>query len=205
MSYDKVIERGCALNQASKALILLHGRGATAEGMIDLGEEFIDDSFYIVAPQAPNNAWYPYSFMEEDELNEPWLSSSLEIVGNLVENIIRNVPKENIFIMGFSQGACLALEFTARNAEKYGGVIAFSGGLIGKTINKDKYHGHFEGTKIFIGDSENDPYIPVFRCQESKVILEELGANVTLKIYSGNTHRVTPIEVEYVKKNIFQN
>lgn len=203
MRHDNLIEHGCALQQASKALILLHGRGATAESMIGLGEEFIDDSFYIVAPQAPNKVWYPHGFMDEEPFNEPYLSSSLETIGKLVENIIQNISKENIFIMGFSQGACLSLEFTARNAEKYGGVIAFSGGLMGKTINKTKYHGHFQGTKVFIGDSENDPYIPVFRCQESEKIMNELGANVTLKIYSGNSHTVTQGEIEYVKKNIF--
>lgn len=203
MRHDNIIEHGCALKHATKALILLHGRGATAESMIALGDEFCDDSFYVVAPQAPNKVWYPHGFMDEEALNEPYLSSSLETVGNLVENIISKVPKDKIFIMGFSQGACLSLEFTARNAEKYGGVIAFSGGLMGKTINKKKYQGHFEGTKIFIGDSENDPFIPVFRCQESKVIMEELGANVTLKIYPGNSHTVTQSEIEYVKKNIF--
>lgn len=105
--------------------------------------------------------------------------------------------------MGFSQGACLALEFAARNAKKYGGIVAFTGGLIGKTLDLNKYRGNLEGTKVFIGTSEDDPYIPLTRAQESKEVLKALGASVTLKVYPGNSHTVTEEEIQWVKKNIF--
>lgn len=203
MHDDKMVEQGCPLKEASKALILLHGRGGTAEDIIGLSEEFCDETFYIAAPQAINNSWYPYSFMEEEKLNEPWLSGAVETVKKLIENTALKVSKENIFIMGFSQGACLALEFASRHAEKYAGVIAFTGGLIGKVINKEKYQGHFEGTKVFIGTSDHDPHVPLFRCEESKEVMEKLGARVTLKVYPGMAHTIIKSEIEYVKNNIF--
>jgi phospholipase/carboxylesterase len=199
----KIIEKGCLLTQASKALILLHGRGGTAEGIIDLSKEFCDDSFYVVAPQATNSSWYPYSFLEEEKRNEPWLASAVDVVKTLVDHIANNIPKEHIFIMGFSQGACLSLEFSSRYAEKYGGVVAFTGGLIGKTIDKEKYHGRFEGTKVFIANGDHDPHVPLERSEESKQVMEALGAKVTLKVYPGMPHTIIKDEIDWVKTHIF--
>ena len=199
----KIVERGCPLVQASNALILLHGRGGTAEGIIDLSEEFCDDSFYIAAPQAMNKSWYPYSFLAEEKMNEPWLSSAIEVVKTLVDAVEINVPKEHIFIMGFSQGACLSLEFASREAQKYGGIVAFTGGLIGKTIDTKKYHGRFEGTKVFIGNGDHDPHVPLERSEESKQVMEGLGAKVTLKVYPGMSHTIIRDEIDWVKANIF--
>ena len=184
-----------------KALILLHGRGGTSEDMLHIGNRFTDKSFIVEAPQAPQNVWYPQGFMSEEKLNEPQLSKSLERIEKLIKHL--QMPHDQIYLMGFSQGACLALEFGARHAEKYGGIIAFTGGLIGKTLNLNKYRGNFEGTKIFIGTSENDPFIPLTRVQESKEVLKSLGASVTLKVYPGSSHTVTEEEIQVVRKVIF--
>lgn len=191
-----------ALDKASKALILLHGRGGTARDILPLANEFDTSDFYIVAPEAPNNSWYPYSFMAEDKANEPWLTSAVETVKNLIDEISLSIPKNKIVIMGFSQGACLALESTSRYADKYGGVVAFSGGLIGERLNEEKYQGNFDGTKVFIGNSDKDPHVPLARCKESQELMEKLGAYVTLKIYGGMGHTIIRNEIDWVQKNI---
>jgi phospholipase/carboxylesterase len=201
----KIIEQGQAVDKASKAMILLHGRGATAYDILGLAHEFCDDSFYIAAPQATNNSWYPFTFLAEEKTNEPWLSSAVETIKRLIDETSRHIARSQIYIMGFSQGACLALEVSARNATQYGGVAAFSGGLIGSTLNEEKYHGNFEGTKIFIGNSDIDPHIPLSRSEESKEIMKKLGADVTLKVYKGMGHTINEDEINWVKKNIMHS
>lgn len=199
----QILEKGKPLIQAEKAIILLHGRGADAEDIISLADEFCDETFYIVAPQATNNAWYPYSFLSPEARNEPWLSSAVQTVKRLLEEISVHLPAEKIYISGFSQGACLALEVCARYAIRYAGIIAFSGGLIGERIKTEKYIGNFEGTKVFIGNSDNDPHIPLIRCQESADILKLMGAEVTLKVYPAMQHTIIQDEIETVKKLMF--
>lgn len=196
----KIIEKGQSIDKASKALILLHGRGGTAFDILRLADEFCDNTFYAAAPQATNNSWYPYSFMAEEKTNEPWISSSVEIVKRLIDETSKFIPKKQIYIMGFSQGACLALEIATRYAAKYAGVVAFSGGLIGSTINEEKYKGNFEGTKVFIGNSDRDPHVPLERSEKSKELMEKLGANVTLKVYEGMGHIINEDEINCVKK-----
>lgn len=198
----EVIHQGALITKASKALILLHGRGGTARGILSLADLFCDDHFYIAAPQAPNSTWYPHSFMAEEKLNEPYLSSSVENIKKLIDEIAGYIPMQQIYIMGFSQGASLSLEVSSRFAAKYGGVIAFTGGLIGETINEKKYHGNFEGTKVFIGNSDQDQHVPLVRSEQSKELMEKLGANVTLKVYKGMTHTINDDEINWVKKNI---
>jgi phospholipase/carboxylesterase len=200
-TYD-VLYQGPVITKASKALILLHGRGGTARGILSLANTFCDDHFYIAAPQAPNRTWYPQSFMAEEKLNEPYLTASVERIKNLIDAIATYIPMHQIFIMGFSQGACLTLEVTSQFATKYGGVIAFTGGLIGDTINEKKYHGNFEGTKVFIGNSDQDPHVPLVRSEQSKELMEKLGADVTLKVYKGMAHTINEDEISWVKKNI---
>ena len=195
----QILERGKPLIKAEKAIILLHGRGADAEDIISLAGEFCDETFYIAAPQATNNAWYPYSFLSSEAGNEPWLSSAVNTVKRLIDEILVYIPSEKIYITGFSQGACLTLEVAARYAAKYAGIIAFSGGLIGETINAEKYNGHFDGTKVFIGNSDNDPHIPLIRCQESANILQSMGADVTFKVYPKMQHTIIQDEIETVK------
>lgn len=195
----QIVESGQPKEKASKALLLLHGRGSTAEDIITLANQFNVSSFYLAAPQATNRSWYPYSFMAEEASNEPWLSSAVEIVKKLIEETAKYLPKDQIIIMGFSQGACLALEVSTRYATKYGGVVAFTGGLIGDTINEKKYKGNFRETKVFIGTSDNDPHVPLARSQQSKELMEKLGANVTLKVYSGMSHTINEDEINTVK------
>jgi phospholipase/carboxylesterase len=196
----KIIEQGQKLDVAQKALILLHGRGSTAIDILSLAKKFSLDSFYLAAPQAPDNSWYPYSLMEEEKRNEPRLSASITAVKKIIDDTAQVIPKNQIYFMGFSQGASLALEISARYAAKYGGIIAFSGALIGSAIDKKKYHGDFEKTQVFIGTSENDPYIPLIRSKQSKELLEKLGAEVTLKVYEGASHTITEEEIQQVKK-----
>lgn len=199
----QIVSQGQNLEKASKALILLHGRGSTAFEIMNLAKEFCDLNYYIAAPQATNNSWYPYSFLKEESMNEPWLSSAVDVVKKLIDETANYIPKNHIYLMGFSQGACLTLEFSTRFASKYGGVVAFTGGLIGSTINEGKYNGNFEGTKVFIGNSDLDPHVPLSRSEESKEIMEKLGANVELKVYKGMGHTISETEIEDVKKWIF--
>ncbi len=203
MTNEEVLHQGPPISKASKALIILHGRGGTAQGIMNLADSFSTPQLYIAAPQASHQTWYPHSFMIEENLNEPYLSSSVEVVKRLIDTISASIPLSQTYLMGFSQGACLALEVAARFATKYGGVIAFTGGLIGSVINKKKYHGDFKGTPIFIGTSDQDPHVPLERAQESKIFLEELGAHVTLKVYPGMGHTINEDEILWVKKNIF--
>lgn len=199
---SEVLYQGPLIIKASKAIILLHGRGGTAQSMLSLVHRLCDSNFYVAAPQATNNTWYPYSFMAEEKLNEPYLSDSVKDVKELIEQTAQYIPKHQIFIMGFSQGACLALEVTTRCATKYGGIVAFTGGLIGSTIDESKYQGDFGGTKVFISDGDCDPHIPLIRAEQSKKLMEKLGANVTLKVYEGRNHTIIEDEIKFVKENI---
>lgn len=195
--YD-VLTEGKPLAEAENALILLHGRGADPEDIILLAEDFCDESFYVAAPRATGNSWYPESFLVPVERNEPWLSSAVAVIKRLIDETAALIPVERIYVMGFSQGACLALEVTARHAMKYAGVAAFSGGLIGSSIDPLKYKGDFNGTKIFIGNSDRDPHIPLKRTEESAALLESIGADVNLKIYPGMPHTIIRDEIDTV-------
>ena len=199
---SEVLHRGPPITQASKALILLHGRGGTAQNILYLANKLCDDQFYIAAPQATRNTWYPNSFMSEEKLNEPFLSSSIKSIEDLIDQTARHIPKNQIYLAGFSQGACLALEISSRSATKYGGIIAFTGGLMGSTVDVGKYHGNFEGTKVFISTGDQDPYIPLIRSQKSKELIEKLGAHVTLKVYKGRDHLVSEDEIKLAKSII---
>lgn len=198
-----IIEQGSPLDRAEKALVLLHGRGGSADDIITLADEFCDDTYYVVAPQATGNSWYPFTFLAPEEKNEPWLSSAVNNLIRLIIDIEKSVSSGNIYIMGFSQGACLSLETAARYPSKYAGIAAFSGALIGEKISREKYRGDFGGTKIFIGNSDSDPHIPSERVRESSVQLQGMGADVTLKIYPGMGHTITREEIEEVKKIMF--
>ena len=203
MHKKQVIIKGKPLSDASKALILLHGRGGSAEDILSLANYLQVNDFALIAPQATNNTWYPYSFMMPQESNEPWLSSALEVVNNIFDDIIKaGIAAENIYLAGFSQGACLTLEFAARNAQKLGGIIAFSGGLIGQEINRNNYQNDFQQTPIFIGCSDVDPHIPLKRVHESEAILQEMNAMVTAKIYPGMGHTINEDEIKFVNDNI---
>lgn len=197
-----ILHKGRLITKASKAMILLHGRGGSARDILSLADTLCDDQFYIAAPQAANNSWYPHGFMTDEKLNQPYLSRSIEVVRKLIDEIAQYVSKEKIYLIGFSQGACLALETSARYARHYGGIAAFSGGLIGHEIDEKKYHGDFEGTKVFIGNSDLDPHVPLIRSEQSAALMEKHGAHVTFKIYKGMGHIINQDELSWVKKNM---
>jgi phospholipase/carboxylesterase len=197
-----VLHQGASITKASKALLLLHGRGSTAEDIISLAPQIANEDFYIAAPQAATHAWYPYSFLAEEQLNEPALSLSVAAIKNLIDEIEKHIPKQQIYIMGFSQGACLALEVSARYAAKYGGVIALTGGLIGKRIDESKYKGNFEGSHIWISNGDQDPHVPLSRSEQSKQILEKMGGQVILKVYRQKPHSVSEDELHLIKSKI---
>lgn len=203
MNFD-TITAGVPLNEAKKALIMLHGRGATAHDILSIAKHLDVEKFALVAPQAENRTWYPYSFLAPINENEPSFSNSLRELSQVLVAVQQNgVEKENIYFLGFSQGACLALEFTARNAAKYGGVVAFTGGLIGDKVYEEHYHGNFENTPIFIGTSDPDFHVPVERVNDSETLLKKMGANVTKKIYDNMGHTIIQDEIDLVNQLIF--
>ncbi|MFO7923019.1 MAG: dienelactone hydrolase family protein [Bacteroidales bacterium] len=196
--YD-IRERG-NLQTASKALILLHGRGATAENIMQLADFFGDDDWYVVAPQATGYQWYPYSFLMPSGQNEPWLSSSIDLVKKITDNIAEKIPSENIYMMGFSQGACLTAEVAARYAFKYGGLGIFTGGLIGEEPARELYKGDFKGTRVYISNGNNDPHIPQSRSEETRDQLHGMGAEVTLDIFPGREHTIIQEEIDRARE-----
>lgn len=198
------ITAGKSLNEAKKALIMIHGRGAGSNDILSLARHLNVSDFALIAPQAQGNTWYPYSFLAPTSQNEPSLSNSLNLISEVVKSVEENgISKENIYFLGFSQGACLALEFTARNASKYGGVIAFTGGLIGETISEETYSGNFENTPIFIGTSDPDFHVPVERVNETEMLLKKLGASVTKKIYENMGHTISQDEINLANELVF--
>ena len=204
MHQKNIIKAGKELKPDSKVLIMLHGRGGSAEDILSLSSYLQVKDFTLLAPQATNHTWYPYSFLAPTNQNEPWLSAALEILKNMVEEIMETgVPTENIYFLGFSQGACLTLEFVARNAARYGGVIAFTGGLIGDTINLANYKGDFRNTPVFIGTSDPDPHVPVERIYASANILKNMNAAVTEKVYQGMGHTISQDEIEQANILVF--
>lgn len=204
MHIKNIKTAGKSLQEAEKVLIMIHGRGGNAQDILGLASELNVSDYAFLAPAATNNTWYPYSFMVNSEHNEPWLSSALELLKEVVDNVMeQGISSENIYLLGFSQGACLTLEFAARNAKKYGGIVAFTGGLIGDVINRDNYSGNFSGTPIFIGTGNPDQHIPVERVEESQSILEEMNAEVKVKVYEGRPHTISQDEIEIANRLIF--
>lgn len=198
------ITAGKSLNDAKKALIMIHGRGAGSNDILSLARHLDVADFALIAPQAQGNTWYPYSFLAPTSQNEPSLSNSLNVILEIVKSIEENgISKKNIYFLGFSQGACLALEFAARNASKYGGVVAFTGGLIGETISEETYSGNFENTPIFIGTSDPDFHVPVERVNETENLLNKMGASVTKKIYENMGHTISQDEINWANELIF--
>ena len=206
MHKKNFITAGKKLDDAEKVMIMLHGRGASAEDILSLAGHFQVRDFALIAPQATNHTWYPYSFLAPPSENEPWLSSALSLVKEIVDEVkAKGIKSENIYFAGFSQGACLTLEFVTRNATKYGGVIAFTGGLIGDKIYTGNYSGDFSGTNIFIGTSDPDPHVPLTRVNDSTTVLEKMNANVTTKIYPNMGHTINQDEINIVNKLFFPN
>lgn len=200
-----IFSAGKNIRDAGNVLIMLHGRGGSAEDILSLAQYFSLEDYALLAPQATNNTWYPYSFLSPPLQNEPWLSSALSLLKEIVNDIkLQKISEENIYFLGFSQGACLMLEFVTRNAAKFGGVVAFTGGLIGDKIYRENYKGNFNHTPIFIGSSNPDIHVPVERVYATTNVLRELGADVTEKLYDNMGHTINEDEIEMVKRIIFK-
>ena len=181
-------------------MILAHGRGASSADIMTFAAEVMFPGVAYLAPQAAGSAWYPNPFTAPLEANEPYLSSALEVLSTLLARVMQTVPADRVVLLGFSQGACLTLEFAARNARKYGAVVGLSGGLIGPNGTPRDYPGDFEGTPVFLGCSDVDPHIRKDRVVEAAQVFERMGAAVTMKLYPGMGHTVNEDEIEHVRR-----
>lgn len=199
---NNIATAGVALDQAKKVVIMIHGRGASAQSILSLAAHFKPNDIAYIAPQASGNTWYPYSFLAPMENNEPGLSSALGVIGELVATLKTDhgFESRDIYLLGFSQGACLALEFAARNADQYGGVFGLSGGLIGPAGTPRDYEGSLNKTPVFLGCSDIDHHIPKERVLESGGVFEKLGADVTVQLYRNFGHSVNDEEIAFVNK-----
>lgn len=195
---------GVDLKDAKAAMIMIHGRGASAESIIGLANEFnYQNKISFIAPQASGHTWYPYSFLAPTDQNQPGLNSALQVIFDLITKIEQEgISKENIFILGFSQGACLATEFVARHPNKFAGIIALSGGLIGDKVISDNYDGNLQNTPVFLGCSDVDPHIPKTRVDETEELFKKLNAKVTKKIYPGMGHLVNKDEIMHIQEQL---
>ncbi|MBA3640250.1 MAG: dienelactone hydrolase family protein [Acidobacteria bacterium] len=195
-----VMRKGPAPGQARLAVILVHGRGDSAAGILGLVDEFDAADITWIAPQAAGQTWYPYSFMSPIAQNEPGITSGLGVIGGLVNSLgADGIGPDRVVLMGFSQGACLSQEFAARNARRYHAVIGLSGGLIGPPGTPRDYGGSFDGTPVFLGCSDIDPHIPVERVKESAEVFRRMGASVDERIYPRLGHTVNYDEIEAVR------
>jgi len=192
-----VLRFGPPTDEARIVAILLHGRGASAEDILGLAPQFTATGVAYLAPQAAGSTWYPYPFLAPLQQNEPWLGSALRVVAGLVDGLGQHgVPPDRIAIMGFSQGACLTLEFVARHARRYAAAVAFTGGLIGAPGTPRNYTGSFAGTPILIGSSDVDPHVPIDRVRGSTAVLSRMGAEVDERIYPRMGHTINADELE---------
>lgn len=192
---------GEPISRARAALLMVHGRGASAEDILSLANEFDQAGFAYLAPQAAENTWYPNRFLVPLAENEPWLSSALAFVGDVLAEIVNaGIPAKRIILLGFSQGACLALEFAARHAQRYGGLVGLSGALIGPDDAPREYQGSLAGTPVFLGCSDVDFHVPKERVQQSAQVLEQLNGEVTVRLYPNLDHSVNQDEIDFVRK-----
>ena len=204
MHTKNVITRGTPVAKGVKVLIMLHGRGANAEDILSLSRYLDVAQFALIAPQATGNTWYPYSFLAPQSANEPWLSSAIDLLKDVVSDLEQaGVVSEDIYLLGFSQGACLTLEYSARHARRYGGIVAFTGGLIGDKLITSNYSGDFANTPIFIGSSNPDPHVPVDRVEQSVEELKKLNAKVSYRIYNGMGHTINEDEIRMANAHVF--
>jgi phospholipase/carboxylesterase len=206
MHTKNIVSAGKNLKDAKKVLIMLHGRGASPEDILSLARHLDVRDFALLAPRAHQSTWYPYSFLAPTSQNEPFLSSALALLKDLVADLNQQgFANDHIYFAGFSQGACLSLEFTTRNATRWGGVVAFTGGLIGDKLIAETYSGDFQGTPVFIGTSDPDPHVPVERVRASVQQLKSMNASVTVEIYNGMGHTINEDEIEKANSLVFAN
>lgn len=198
---QEIVQRGLPLKSATAAMVMMHGRGASAHDIMTLADELEPEGFAFLAPQALGNSWYPYSFLAPLEDNEPGISSGIQRLSDLIEQIrVGGVAPEKTILLGFSQGACLSLEFAARNARRFGGLVGLSGGLIGPDGTPRDYDGSLQGTPVFLGCSDADFHIPRERVEHSAGMLERLDGRVTMRLYRGMGHTVNQDEIDVVNE-----
>jgi predicted esterase len=196
-----IIQAGTPIEQATGVLILLHGRGGSAEDMIGLGRALTIDRLALLAPQAPGHTWYPYSFLAPRQQNEPYLSSALkQVEAALAKATSAGLAISQVALCGFSQGACLATEFVARHPQRYAGLLAFTGGLIGPLEEPISLTGDLAGTPVLLSSGDPDPHVPWKRVQQSGELLTSIGGQVMLQRFPGRPHTILPEEIEQGKK-----
>lgn len=197
--------RGRSLQESRGVAVMMHGRGRDTDDILMLADRIGAEGFSYLAPAAHENSWYPYSFLEPVEKNEPRLSYALEICEVLVGELLeKGIPRRQIVLAGFSQGACLVAEYAVRHPGRYGGILIFTGGLIGSPgTHWDATVGSFDGTPVFLGTSDVDEFVPEERVRESAEVFESMGADVTLRIYPGMDHVVNDDEI-VIARNILQ-
>lgn len=192
------------MENAKSALIMIHGRGASAESIVPLSSYLNTKDMAIFAPQASPHSWYPTSFIAAVEENQPALDSALEVIKELVEDILEaGIAADQIYFLGFSQGACLTLEYVTRNAMKYGGVIAFTGGLIGKELEMEHYKGDFGQTTILITTGDPDAHVPLKRVRESASVMEKMNGRMHVVVYPAKQHTITNEEIDVANQLFF--
>ncbi|RKD93838.1 alpha/beta hydrolase [Halopiger aswanensis] len=203
---QELVTAGTDLEDAEAAIVLVHGRGATARSIVQMGSELHREGVALLAPQAARRTWYPNSFLEPVEKNEPGRTSGLQAIEDAIDEANEaGIPTERLVVLGFSQGACLSSEYVARNPQRYGGLVAFSGGLIGQEIDPDDYldvEGDLENTPAFLGCSDSDPHIPEERVHETADVLADLNADVTKRLYEGMGHGVNEDELEFASEMV---
>jgi phospholipase/carboxylesterase len=195
-----VLSAGEPLERAKAAMVLAHGRGAGARDILTLTQELKQPGFAYFAPQAAGNSWWPQRFMDPIASNEPALSSALRAIGDLLSRLSgAGIPVERTMLLGFSQGACLILEYAARNAQRFGSIAGLSGGLVGPDGTPRDYAGSLEGTPVFLGCSDTDFHIPKARVLHTAEVLKGLGAQVTTRLYSNMDHTINEDELDFVR------
>lgn len=197
---EPIVAMGAPLGEGAGVVIMVHGRNAGPRNILELVPALDRPAFTYLAPAAPNNSWYPYSFLTETEKNEPALSHALSQLDQLVRDVVvQGIPRERIVLLGFSQGACLSGELAVRHADRYGGVLMFSGGLIGPPGTTWNAPGSFNETPVFLGCSDVDPHIPKYRVDESADVFARMRADVTKRIYPGMGHTVNDDEIAFAQ------
>ena len=197
---EPLVAAGAPLGKSPAVMIMVHGRNAAPRNILDLVPLFERPDFTYLAPAAAGNTWYPFSFMVEKAKNEPGLSSGLWVLEHLVDEVVsRGIRKDRVVLLGFSQGACLTSEFAVRHADRYGGVILYSGGLIGPPGTMWEYLGSFNGTPVFLGCSDVDAHVPKARVDESAAVFTRMGASVTERTYPEMSHLVNEDEIAFTR------
>jgi Predicted esterase len=199
--HEAVVAAGLPLDRAKAAMVMVHGRGASAESILTLVDAIDIGDFAYLAPQANGGTWYPNSFLAPIPSNEPGITSGLQAIDDVISGIRdAGIPDDHIMLLGFSQGACLSLEYSARHARRFGGICGLSGGLIGPDDTPRDYAGSFDGTPVFLGCSDVDFHIPAARVQLTATVLERMNAAVTMKLYPGMGHLVNDDEIAHVRR-----